>query len=144
MNSYTKPNVYLPISLHDARVSEFQIVPASINKQDGMIIFIFENGFKITSDAEVYQTGRAIVKFSGIDFDFSHVYYCKESHKREISFEELAKEIKNNSFDVLDESYGYNLSKLVGNMTTQDNWHDVEIEIYHFNETIYEWEDCPK
>jgi hypothetical protein len=142
MNSYTKPNVHLHISLHDARITEVTVHPATSDKADGAIVFVFGEGVTTVDSPEPNQTGKASVKFSGIDFDFSHVYAFKDGVRQEKSFEDLAKIIESHSVEIVDESYGYNYTHLAGCLYFEEGWQEIEIVIYHFGETVYEWEDA--
>lgn len=143
LNRFSKQNVILPFSLHDARITSIEVKPATTNLIDGRISFKFANGYCKVNEHNVQQTGKGSVIFSGIDFDYSHVYYCKENKRKEITFEQLAEDVEKSALDIIDETYGCNLSKFSCTMVTEDAWYEVEIEIYHFNETIYEWEDYP-
>jgi hypothetical protein len=136
----------LPIGLHDARISKLQILPASPHKEDGVITFIFENGLTDTRGADIRKTGRATVRFSGVDFDFSHVNYFKENHRIEMGFEDLANALESNesdTFEIIDACYGYNLSIFICSMFASGDWHEMEISISHAHEVLYEWEDLP-
>jgi len=42
-------------------------------------------------------------------------------------------------FEIIDEAYGYNQTRFSGSMFLEKDWFEVEIEIYHFNETKYMW-----
>jgi hypothetical protein len=141
MNHYLKSNIFLVFSLHDARITKMRVERFSQEIKNGILSIDFDNGYFKIDEEKVMQTGKSSVSFSGIDFDFSHVYYFNEDIRKEITFEQLSKDIASNSLEVIDETYGYNLTKFTCNMIKEDSWYEVEIEIYHFNETIYEWED---
>lgn len=143
MNRYEKPNAALPISLHDANITAVRAVPASSGDIDGKITLEFAEGYCKVDEREARQTGRAEILFSGIDFDFSHVYLCTKCMRREISFPELAEYVEKNSLEVIDETYGCNQSKFSCVLYIKSRWYDVEIEIYHFHETVYQWEEKP-
>lgn len=140
MNQYVKPNLSLPFSLHDARISKILVISCKTGKSDGEITLQFDNGYKKISDSNMQHTDNAKIIFSGIDYDFCHVYYCKENERKEITFKELAEDIEKNALDIVDEAYGYNMTILGCTMVTSDSWHEVVIEIYHHNDTVYLWE----
>ncbi|WAA12685.1 hypothetical protein [Fervidibacillus halotolerans] len=141
MHSYTKPNIILPISLHDAIVTKLRVQPATSKLIDGVLIFEFQDGFINVEKNDSYWTGKATVTISGIDFDFSHVYYYLGEERKDVPFSKLAEDIKMNRLEIIDETYGYNQTKFSCIMFEDDEYYDVEIEIYHFQETVYHWED---
>lgn len=143
MNQFTKPNINLPVSLNDAIITSIKQRPSTSCEIDGYICFKFADGYYIVNENEVEQTGEAYVTLSGVDFDFSHVYYCKENKREEITFNQLAEDVEKNTLEVIDETYGYNQTKFSCNVMTENDWYEVEIKIYHFNQTKYEWEDNP-
>ena len=141
MNKYIKPNVFLPISLHDARVTKVISKYSTENFDECSIVLEFENGFIKIDKNEVYQTGKSSLEISGIDYDYSHVYYCEGNRRKRVEFEKFAEDVLQNSFEIIDETYGYNQTKFSGNLIFNDKWLDAEIEIYHFNQSIYSWEN---
>lgn len=134
MNQYIKPNLTLPISLHDTVIS-------SIDITDDSITFNFSEGFYLIDDNKVEVSGQATLTLTGIDFDFSTVYYCKDKERHEVTFADLSKDISKYRLEVVDENYGYNQSKFGCSLFKEDLIYWVEINIYHFNEAIYEWKN---
>ncbi|NLM34840.1 MAG: hypothetical protein GX206_05315 [Clostridiales bacterium] len=142
MNQYIKPNLVLPISLHDAVITSIEIAPATSELIDGTLTFKFSEGFYLVEENKVEVSGEATLKFTGIDFDFSSVYYCKENERQEVTFADLARDANMYRLEVVDETYGFNQSKFGCSLFKEDFIYWVEIEIYHFNETIYEWKNA--
>jgi len=142
MNAYVKQNIMLPISLHDARVTKI-IVNQSSDIMCGSLRFEFEQGFYKVEDEAAHQTGKSFLEISGIDYDFSHVYYYKGNQREAMSFNKFAREVEGNAFEIMDETYGYNKTKLSGLLMSEHQSYDIEIEIeiYHFNASVYTWED---
>ena len=142
MNQLIRKNVIFPISLHDAKISSILIQPASPEGLiDGGLTLVFDEGFYRIDNGVEKQISNALIKFSGIDFDYSLVYYFKDNIRQKISFEQFAKDVELLTVSVLDETYGYNHSKYHCTMYKDNDWHDVQIEIYHFKEIVYEWEE---
>ncbi|RPF48098.1 hypothetical protein EDD70_0910 [Hydrogenoanaerobacterium saccharovorans] len=141
MHQATKPNVTLPFSLHDAKVTSMICNSATAGNIDGTVSFIFDNGYCKIEGNSAEQTGKASVTISGIDFDFSHVYYCNKNKRQEVTFPQLASDIDKNGLEIVQEAYGYNFTKWSGFMFKEKNIYEIEIEIYHFNETLYKWSD---
>jgi hypothetical protein len=140
MKEYIKPNVLLPISLHDARVTKVIVENPISSFKDGILILEFEDGFFKVDEKEVYHTGKSSIEISGVDYDFSHVYYCEENNREEVEFVGFMKDVEESSFEIIDETYGYNQTKFRGSLFLAEKWVDVEVEIYHFNMTLYRWE----
>ncbi len=139
MNTYHKPNVLLPISLHDAHVTNVTVQVSPSNATRGGLIFEFADGYSIIGGKDSRQTKQASITISGIDFDFSRVYYCEGDCRKAIDFAQFAKDVQQYGFEIITETYGYNQTRFGGSMFLEATWHEVEIEIYHFNETKYEW-----
>lgn len=141
MNKYVKPSIKLPVSLDDARISDTVLTFDSQSAEDGKFTLLFENGIKTVSGHRTSQTGKAAVTFSGIDFDLSYVLYYKENGVSKIEFENFAKDIRKYSCDIMEETYGNNVSKIICLMTDNETSWDAEIFIYHLKDTLYMWED---
>lgn len=141
MNKYIKPNLVLPISLHDAVITSIELTDANSKIIDDAISLKFSGGFYLVADNKVQVTGEATLTLTGIDFDFSSVYYCKDNERHEVTFDNLAKDVCKYRLEVIDETYGYNQSKFGCFLYKEDSCYWVEMEIYHFNEAIYEWEN---
>lgn len=142
MNRYIKPNLHLPVSLHDARVTGICLHRGESCNQ-GVLHLVFDAGFTAKKEEEWCQTGKAQVKLQGIDWDFSSVRYFEESSWQEVSFEDLKKNLESSEFEIIDESYGYNRSVFSGWCFEKERIRQMEMEIYHFSETEYTWQDCP-
>lgn len=137
MHEYEKPNMELPVSLHDARLSNIEI-------ENDIIIFIMEDGIRTINDNHVEQTGKAKVTFSKVDFDFCKVYCTgRDKYQKEWDGRDFAKKLQSNRMiiDIIDETYGYNQAKFSCNLTMNNEWFDCEIEIYHFATMKYVWEE---
>lgn len=137
MPDYEKPNMILPVSLHDARLNHIEIV-------DDTICFVIEDGIRTIQDDQVEQTGKTQIFFPKVDFDFCRVYCTgKDKFRKQWDIRDFAKQMRNNQMmiDIIDETYGYNQAKFGCNMTMGRNWFDCEIEIYHFGLVKYLWEE---
>ena len=138
MNSYIKKNIILPIDLHDTTITGLEIKES--NTIDGELQLVFEDGYFLVQEKEVIKTDKSIIKFSGIDYDYSYVYYYEDTKRNEVSFEKLRDDIRKKRLEIIDEAYGYNLTKISGVIFDKNETIEFEIVIYHFNETVYEWE----
>ncbi|MEA5023616.1 hypothetical protein SDC9_22342 [bioreactor metagenome] len=136
MQEYVKPNMILPISLHDARLS-------SIRVESDMIIFVMEDGIRTIDGNQVEQIGKAMVSFPKADFDFCRIYCTgRDNHRKEWDIRDFTTKLQAGVFiiDIIDETYGYNQAKFVCNMTVNHEWFACDIEIYHFGLIKYNWE----
>ncbi|WP_074908729.1 hypothetical protein [Proteiniclasticum ruminis] len=139
MNVYKKPNLMLPVSLHDARVEKITF-KAGENPLSGELILYFPEGFRAEVNKKWIATGPGEVRFGGIDWDFSAIRYYEGDSVKERSFEEFKEDLTESSWEIVDESYGYNRSVFSG-YRYQDGFFRVEMEIYHFKETEYHYEE---
>lgn len=137
MHEYEKPNMILPVSLHDARLNSIEI-------ENDIVIFIMEDGIRTINDSNVEQTGKAKVFFNKVDFDFCKVYCTgKDNYRKEWDIREFAMKLQTSRMiiDIIYETYGYNQAKFSCNLTMNTEWwFDCEFEIYHFDPMRYVWE----
>ncbi|MDF2656402.1 MAG: family acetyltransferase [Bacillota bacterium] len=134
---YNKPNLILPISLHDGRLNLIKI-------EGDEIIFILEDGFRTIKNGNVSETGRAAISFPKVDFDFCEVSCIgKDGYRQKWDIQDFAVKLEAHRYiiDIIDETYGYNQAKYSCNMTHQSQWFQCLIEIYHFGEMKYTWEE---
>jgi len=131
-----KPSLRLEFSLRDARVSG-TVLTWGHTAEDGKFSLLFENGIRKKSG----KTGKAAVMFSGIDFDQSYVLYDFELRKERVEFERFADDIEKFSCDIMEETYGENVTKLMCAMADGAETWDAEVFIYHTRDTVYIWED---
>lgn len=139
MGKFVKPNVSLPVSLHDAQVTKISIVQGE-NFNEGQLVLHLKEGFHALEQEEWILTGAGEIRFGGIDWDFSSVGYFEEGKVREVSFEEFQKDLLESAFEIVHESFGYNYSVFSG-YRYREKFFEVEMKIYHFRETEYIWED---
>lgn len=137
MPSYEKPNMILPISLHDVRLNRIQT-------ENDTILFVIEDGIYMIQNGQVEQTGKAQISFPMVDFDFCRVYCTGKDNIRKQwdihNFSELMLE-NQMMIEIIDETYGYNQAKFNCTMIMNEDLFDCEIEIYHFGLMKYTWEE---
>jgi hypothetical protein len=134
---YRKPNMILPISLHDGRLNLIKI-------EGDEITFILEDGFRTIKPGNVSETGRAVISFPKVDFDFCEVSCIgKDGYRQKWDIRDFAAKLEehNDIIDIIDETYGYHQAKYSCNMIHQSEWFECLIEIYHFGEMMYTWEE---
>lgn len=137
MKEYIKPNVILPVSLHDTRISNIVI-------ENDTITFVFDDGIYVIGDKEAERSGRATVSFYKVDFDFCRVYCIeRNSYRVQMDIRDFAKKFRENPviIEIIDETYGYNQAKFSCFIMTEEEWFDCDIDIYHFGQMKYLWEE---
>ena len=139
-NFYRKPNLMLPVSLHDARVEMISIRRGE-KLLSGELTLYFPEGIRAEVEGEWVITGPGEVRFGGIDWDFSGIRYYEGDSLTERSFEEFSADLKESSWEIVEESYGYNRSVFSG-YRYRDGFFRVVMEIYHFKETEYFYDDA--
>lgn len=135
MNEYIKDNLYLPVSLHDAYISEILV-------EENNISFVFNEGFMLVEHdllGDEVWTDKATVTFSNVDFDFCRAILFKDSVMKEISFLELSSLINGAYLEIIDETYGYNKAKFTGEFRNETESFEFLIEIYHFGPLKFNW-----
>lgn len=140
MKQYVRPNLILPISLHDAVVGNVTIERGSSGIADAVITLFFPDGFFVIGDDGADRSGAAKVTFSGVDMDFSEVAYIAGKKRIVYPFEKLGKDARMHNLELIDEAYGYNKSFFSLLLLSEAHMDKIEVSIYHFNSAIYEWE----
>jgi len=134
---YEKPNMILPISLHDTRISR-------IETENDCIIFIFQDGFYVIDSDTVRLSGKAEIAFPRVDLDFCSVYCTgSDNYRKRYDIQDFVVLMKEHEaiIEIIDETYGYNQAKFSCSLIISEVLHDCEIEIYHFGQMKYVWED---
>ena len=130
--------INLPYSLHDGAV-------IGLEAEEGKLLMKFQYGFIET--IEPFEQISGNVEFEGIDWDFSFVYFfeyqdvlCGNAGHftgKKMSLQEFISQYNNIKFDIMDETYGYNMSKFSGYLTDRDSIKECIIEIYHMGDMSY-------
>lgn len=130
--------INLPYSLHDGAV-------IGLEAEEDKLLMKFQYGFIETIEPFKQISGN--VKFEGIDWDFSFVYFfeyqdvlCGNAGHftgKKMSLQEFISQYNNIKFDIMDETYGYNMSKFSGYLTDRDSIKECIIEIYHMGDMSY-------
>jgi len=126
--------VGLPYSLHDMHVTELVI-----NGND--LIFKFMDGFEQNIVNGVLVKGE--ICFHEADLDSCFVYvldFCGNEgsftgHK--YAFADFTAENKKIDFEIIDETYGYNSSKLAGWLWGGEEPKECILDLYHFGAMEY-------
>lgn len=127
----------IPYSLHDMSICKIESIGESLK-------FHFENGYE--SCTEPYQQVNGNITIEEVDYDFCFAYLLSDNgtfgafNGRKLALLDFLKEYKNISFEVIDESYGYNSVAYNGylSLPERDDSIELTITIYHFGNIIYE------
>lgn len=135
-----RDNIHLPYSLHDSQIKSFDVF-------DDVLKIRFESG--ITSSIEPYEVVDASLLFSGVDYDFTSIYVLTYSSIRsgnngkftglKMSLKAYIEDPKfeDCKLEIIDETYGYNQTKLAGFMNHEQKISEFFLEIYHHGDMEY-------
>lgn len=110
------------------------------------LLLEFEHGF--VSTLEPYMQVEGKIEFAKVDWDFSFAYIIEfpdgslcgnqgnfTGHKMELlDFIQQNKELR---FEIIDETYGYNTTKLDGYLWGDTKIKECRLEIYHLGDMSY-------
>lgn len=130
--------VNLPYSLHDGAVIDFEVV-------DDRLVMKFQYGYVKT--VEPFEQVSGNVEFEKVDWDFSFVYLLEYKDclcgnvgsftGEKMELKEFINKFGNAKFDIIDETYGHNISKLDGYFIDKDSIKECRMEIYHLGDMSY-------
>lgn len=138
MRRTIRPNILVPYSLHDMRVIEFEV-------NDNTLIMRTQSG--MTKTTEPYGQPDGYVEFHKVDWDFCYAYTMDilanegEFSGRKMSLQDFIAEFENSSFEVIDETFGYNSTKFSGWLLQKGHMQECIIELYHLGDMVYVTEE---
>ncbi|MCA0981030.1 hypothetical protein [Exiguobacterium aestuarii] len=136
MKQYTMRNRSVPISLHDAVITEVTVMGSTIR-------LVFEDGIRDLFRKEAVWTGRATVTISKVERDSSSLTRFGESTYTVCSIEQLSHFVKRGRFEIVDELYGYRQLLFRCMWLTDTTCETVELNLSHASELVIRWEDDP-
>lgn len=139
MNKVIRSNVvHLPYSLHDRTVIGFEVANDILRMQ-------FQDGFVKT--IEPFEQIDGSIEFEKIDWDFSFVYLLEYQNVlcgnvgcftgSKMNLKDFINHFNEFTFEVVDETYGFNTSKFDGYFSGKDEIKECMIEIYHLGDMSY-------
>ncbi|WP_214785990.1 hypothetical protein [Exiguobacterium sp. s183] len=136
MKQYKIQNRNVPISLHDAVITEATVMGS-------MIRLVFADGIRDLFKKEAVWTGRATVTIPNIDWDSSSLTRFGETTYSMCRIEQLGQFVKSGRFEIVDELYGYRQLLFRCMWLTDTTCETVELNLSHASELVIRWEDEP-
>lgn len=121
-------NINLPYTLHDMNVIAFEIT-------DNDIVMKTQSG--IVQTVAPYGQPMGYVEFHNVQWDFSYVYLLGVTGNvgtftgEKMLLKDFISRYKQFGFSIIDETYGYNLTKYDGYLLSNHQHYECIIEIYH-------------
>lgn len=126
----------LTYSLHDMHITDIEFSGSTLKME-------FPCGIVEIGSPCRQTEGKAFVKFKGVDPDFSYVYildFCGNTGSftgEKLSLKDFISDFSDKSFEVIEETYGYNRSKFSGFLSIDTDIRECVIEIYHLGNMEY-------
>ena len=134
MKRTIRENISLPYSLHDMNVIAFEVV-------DNDIVMKTQSGM-VETEAP-YGQPDGYVEFHNVQWDFSYVYLLGVTGNvgtftgEKMFLKDFIDKYKQFGFSVMDETYGYNMTKYCGYLTSGGKFCECIIEIYHEGDMVF-------
>ncbi len=132
----------IPYSLHDA-------VVVKLCAESKKLTLHFENGY--VQAMEPYDDVTGTVEFAGVDWDcsFACVYKCKEFslentgalEGEKYMLKDFAEQFADATFEIVDETFGYNQTRLEGYLYRGADTYECSIGVYHMGDMSYVTEE---
>ncbi len=134
MKKIIRKNIENSHSLHDMNVTALEIIENDIvmKLQYGMVKIV-----------PPYQAVEGFVEFHNVDFDFCCVYVFDGDGNvgnfsgKKMSLQDFILEFQPLGFEVIDETYGYNMSHFGGFLSTDNRLLECRIEISHMGDMVF-------
>ena len=136
MKQYTIRTRNVPLSLHDAVITEATFMGSTIR-------LVFADGIRDSFKKEAVWTGRAVVTITNVDRDSSSLVRFGESSYSVCPIEQLGQFVKMGRFEIIDELYGYRQLLFRCMWLTDSMCEAVELSLSHSSELVIRWEDEP-
>ena len=127
-------NINSPYTLHDMNVFSFEVT-------DNDIVMRTQSGMVET--VPPYGQPDGYIEFHNVQWDFSFVYLLGVTGNvstfmgEKMFLKEFIERYKQFGFSVVDETYGYNMTKYCGYLLSNRQHHECIIEIYHEGDMVF-------
>ncbi|RDU24901.1 hypothetical protein [Anaerosacchariphilus polymeriproducens] len=134
--------INIPYSLHDSHIKKIKI--QKIDDEDFVNIkILFKEGFYVPKDNDTIQIKGKLL-FKQVDLDCSFVYImgikglnCGKIAGRKYSLKSFVEKYEKVDMEIIDATYGYNMSNFSGYMYFKHKIKEFTIELYHFGDMIF-------
>ena len=140
MKRTLRENINAPYSLHDMTVIAFEVA-------DNDIIMRTQSG--IVETFSPYRQLDGYVEFHNVQWNLSYVYLLGVTGNvgtftgEKLFLKDFISKIPSFGFSVMDETYGYNITKYNGYLLYNRRHCECIIEIYHKGDMVYVAEELP-
>ena len=127
-------NIQPPYSLHDHNIIE-------LRAEGDLLTLITETG--MTKTAAPYSRVKGSIEFHKVDWDFCSVYLLEHTGNfgtfpgEKMSLRDFIDRFPVFGLSVMDETFGYNKTVLDGYLSSQQQFYECFLQIYHEGERIY-------
>lgn len=134
MNETIRHNIHAPYSLHDMNVFAFDV-------SGNDIVMRTQSG--IIKAGKPYSQIDGHVEFHDVRWDYSYAYLLDFSGNtgtfrgEKMFFKDFIDRFPQFGFCIMDETYGFNMTKYSGYLTAQGNHYECIIEIYHEDDMVF-------
>ena len=140
MNIIYKFQPTAPYSLHDMKISNIEAVGENVR-------LYFDNGYICMQEDFPQVDGNILLE--GVDFDASYIHFLSENgaygdfNGEKISILEFVKCYKDFSFEIIDETHGYNTVVYSGylSLPKREPLIDATFSFYYTGNIVYELKD---
>jgi len=134
MTISVRKNIITDYTLHDMNV-------ISIEKHGRDLIMRTQSGIVKCEGLSLQVDGHVV--FQNVELDFCNVYLMKSKGRygkfeaEKITLEEFKNRYPVFGFSIMDEVYGYNQTKYWGFLTSNREFYECVIEIYHTGDMLF-------
>lgn len=134
MKRTIRNNIYTEYSLHDMHVIAFEIAGNDI-------VMRTQSGMVRTTPPLGQPDGY--VEFHNVQWDFSYVYLLGVTGNvgtftgEKMFLKDFLHRYKQFGFSIMDETYGYNMTKYNGYLSSNRQHYECVIEIYHEGDMVF-------
>jgi len=139
MKMTIRQNVHTPYSLHDMNVIELLAADdgLTLRTQSGMV-----------QTTPPYAQTDGYIEFRGVRWDYSYVYLLEHNGNigsfqgEKLSLLDFIQREKVFGFSIMDETFGFNQTKLNGYLSMNRHFYECILEIYHEGDMVYITEEA--
>ena len=138
MKKTIRNNINSPYTLHDMNVYAFEV-------SDNDIIMKTQSG--IVEVASPCRQLDGYIEFHNVQWDFSFVYLLGVTGNvgtftgEKMFLKDFIRKYKQFGFSIMDETYGYNMTKYNGYLLSNRQHYECVVEIYHEGDMVFITED---